>query len=123
MALCKHDTSDKSCGEPLPHDVCKQSQEHGELWTHASRDATQEHEELWTHESCNASQEYGELWTHAPGDTTIHIPSGFSETCCPVRDDIGATATSHSSGVEKKVWEKPHTTSLRDETLMPGPSA
>ena len=45
------------------------------------------------------------------------------DTCHPAMDDVGITATSHGSGIERMVQQEYCSAMSRDESPMPGPRA
>ena len=45
------------------------------------------------------------------------------DTCHPAMDDVGMTATSHGSGIERTVQQEYRSAMSRDELLTPGPKA
>ena len=64
---------------------------------------------------------HGDLQTHIPSKVMQGTPLVVPDMCHPAMDDVGVTATSHDSGIERTVQQEYHSVMLRDESPMPGP--
>ena len=120
------DTDNRPCGVSPPHGNTGQSSEcvvASAPWLRRRVDDVnpQEHEEPQAHESCDVPKVCGDLWTHMPSEATQGTPLVVHDMCRPAMDNVGITATSHGSGVERMVQQEYHSAMSRDESLMPGP--
>ena len=79
----------------------------------------QEHEESQTRDSSDAAGLHGDP-PHATSDETQGTPRVVPDTRRLAMDDVGITATSRGSGVERTVQREYHSAMLRDESLTPG---
>ena len=119
-------TDDRPRGASLPHGSTGQSSECVVAlapWLRRQVDDVdpQEHEESQTHNSSDASEKHGGLQTHTSSETTQGTLSVIPDMCCPATDDVGVTATSCGSGVERTVQQEYRSVMSRDESQMPGP--
>ena len=82
----------------------------------------QEHEESRTRDSGDAHGLCGGS-PHMTNDETQGTPLVVPDSHCPVMDNVGITATSHGSGIERTVQQEYHSAMLRNESPTPGPKA
>ena len=66
---------------------------------------------------------HGGPQTHMSSETTQGTPPVVPDVRHPATNDMGVTAMSHGSGVERTVQQEYHSVLSRDESLMPGPKA
>ena len=120
------DTDDRPCGPSPSHGSTGQSSKHvvaSAPWLRQPVNDVDQQEcrESPAHETHDAPKVHGELQTHVPSEATQGTPFVVPDICCPVVEDVGITATSHSSGIERTVQQEYHSVMLRDESPMPGP--
>ena len=104
--LLAYDVRNETSGEPpMARSVSQQSQDcSGEPMARKSSDESQEH---------------GEPKAHDAWDITQCAPSGYTDICCPKRDNGNAPAMLSGSG---NIQETSHMASLRVNTLTDGPN-
>ena len=84
----------------------------------------------WEHckesRTCNSSdvsEVHGGPQTHTSSEMTQGTPLVVPDMRRPATDDVGVTATSRGSGVERMVQQGYCSVMSRDESLTPGPKA
>ena len=83
----------------------------------------QEREESQTHDSSDVPEMCGGLWTHATSEETQGTPLVVPDSRRPAMGNVGVTATSRGSGVERTVQQEYRSAISRDESPTPGPKA
>ena len=126
--LATADADDRPRGASLPHGSAGQSSEHVVAlapWPRRQVDDVDpwEHEELQACSSHDAPEACGGLWTHEPSEAMQGTPLVVPDTHCPAMDNVGITATSRGSGIERTIQQEYCSVMSRDESLMPGPRA
>ena len=119
------DADDRPYGALLPHESTGQSSEcvaasAPRLRRQVNDVDPQEREESQTRKSSDALETCGGLWTHATSDEMQGTPLVVPGSCHPAMDDMGITATSRGSGIERTVQQEYCSAMSRDESPTPG---
>ena len=122
------DAGNRPCGASPPHEGAGQSSERvvaSAPWLRRQVDDMnpQEHEEPQACDSSDAPKARGDLQTHVSSKVMQGTPLVVPDMCCPTMDNVGITATSHGSGVERMVQQEYCSVMSRDESPTPGPRA
>ena len=120
------DAGNRPCGVSPPHESTGQLSEHVVAlapWLRGQVDVInpQECEEPQAHDSSDAPEARGDLWTHMPSEVMQGTPLVVPDMCWPAMDNVGVTATSCGSGIERMVQQEYCSAMLRDESPTPGP--
>ena len=73
-----------------------------------------------THDSSDVSKVCGGPQTHTSSETLQGTPQVVPDTHCPAMVDVGVTAMSHGSGIERTVQQEYFSAMSRDESPTPG---
>ena len=122
------DADDRPRGALLPHKSTGQSSKcvaasAPRLRRQVNNVDPQEREESRTCNSSDVPEMHGSLQTHATSEEMQGTPLVIPDSHRPVMDDVGITATSRGSGIERTVQQECRPAMLRDESPTPGVKA
>ena len=126
--LATVDTDNSTCGALLPHKSAGQLSERvaaSAPWLRRQVEDVdpQECEESQTRDPSDVLEMHGGLRTHATSDEMQGTPLVVPDSCRPAMDDVGITATSRGSGIDRMVQKEYRSAMSRDESPTPGPKA